>query len=76
MEGKFRVAYLTIEEYTQNHSIARGFYKGGAEPDFAENYLGEVTAGYGRLDEDGYFEFSLEVDQETGKIDELFTEDF
>lgn len=40
----------------------------GEKPSYSIGICGQTTAGYGKLDSYGYWEFPLDVDQETLRI--------
>lgn len=69
MSNKFDTLDIPDEEYEQNGHFAVGMYKEGAEPSFSISNCGSHTAGYGREDGHGYWEFPLTVDQESYKVD-------
>lgn len=46
-------------------AIASDKFKSGVKPDFSTGICGSTTAGYGHLDQNGYFQFPLQVNQET-----------
>lgn len=52
--------------------VAHLLYKSGKKPTFSTNIANVITAGYGKLDSIGEFEFPLEVDQETLQIREIY----
>ena len=65
---RFYTADLTDYEWWQNHARALIKYRDGEKPTFSTGICGSLTAGYGRLDELGYWEFPLYVDQETMEV--------
>lgn len=76
MKDEFYTADIPDKEYEENKSFAIGMYKAGAPPTFSSGICETLTAGYGRLDGYGYWEFPLPVNQETGKIEVHITEEF
>ncbi|MDB4311846.1 hypothetical protein N9937_00310 [bacterium] len=74
--SEFNSADYTQKEYEAMRSFAIGLYKAGEEPKTGMTVKKEITAGYGRIDKYGYFEYSLPVDQKTGKVSVETTEDF
>lgn len=51
------------------HKLAKEFYDRGESPTFSRGICGLITAGYGELDDYGYFEYPLQVNQETLEIE-------
>lgn len=51
-----------------NKILAKAWYKNGRKPDISFSIAETYTAGYGKMDEHGFFEFPLDVDQETQEI--------
>lgn len=48
--------------------VAQDKFKSGQKPSFSSGICGSVTAGYGHLCSNGYFQFPLYVNQETKKV--------
>ena len=58
------------EQFEYVRGVALERYKGGDKSyRFSTGICGLTTAGYGKLDEFGYFEYPLPVDQETLKVE-------
>ena len=55
-------------ELSLNKTIAKDGYKEGRMPDLSHSIAGTYTAGYGKMDDYGFFEYPLDVDQETQEI--------
>jgi len=67
--SEFCIADLADEVYTNNIETAQEVYvKGTQTIHYSRGICDSITAGYGRLDIYGYFEFPLEVDQDTLEI--------
>lgn len=62
-------ADLTDDEFEDNKHIAIKMFKEGYEYTFSNGICESMTAGYGRCDGYGYFEYPLPVDQETWTVD-------
>lgn len=65
---RFYTADYSDEEYYEKQCQAVDWFKEGKEPCFSSGICGALTAGYGRLDYYGYWEYPLPVDQETMKV--------
>lgn len=65
---KFCQADLSDVEWTENCEKAKQMYKEGQPPSYSSGICESITAGYGRLDEYGYWEYPLMVDQKTQRI--------
>ena len=55
------------DEYVREVAIER-YRSGDTSYDFSTGICGLVTAGYGELDDNGYFEYPLLVNQDTYEI--------
>lgn len=80
---EFSVADLSEKEYSENEAFAKGLYLAEVldGKEFSGRYttdtlMGQFRAGYGRTDDYGFFEYPLNVDQETGKISISTTQEF
>lgn len=51
-----------------NEQYALFLFSSGVAPTYSTGICDSVTAGYGKLDQLGYFEFPLIVDQNTYEI--------
>ena len=51
---------------TQKEAYRR--FESGEKPSFSHDLSDEITAGYGKLEWDGTWQYPLEVDQETFKV--------
>lgn len=71
-EGGFYTADLTEEQFNHNQEVAYEKYKSGEEPKYSKGICEAVTAGYGKLDNYGYWEYPLIVDQVTLEIETLY----
>ena len=67
-ENEFSIGELSDSQYEENKERAYLRFRNGEEPSFSGGICGTVTAGYGRLDLYGYWEFPLDVDQDTLNI--------
>lgn len=65
----FCTADLTEEQFLANQDKAYEMYKAGEKPTYSHGICESVTAGYGKLDDYGYWEFPLIVDQHTLEIE-------
>lgn len=65
--SKFYSAYRTDDEYFKAQYIAYQKYHNNEPPNWSQGICGSVTAGYGKLDEYGYWEFPLNVVMFKGK---------
>ena len=66
----YRIADLSDEKYKSNKEYATYLYiVMGENPTYSTSICGSLTAGYGRCDVYGYWEFPLPVNQETKEID-------
>ena len=70
MEGGFYTADLTEEQFLQNQDKAYEMFRIGKECSYSSGICGATTAGYRRLDNYGYWEFPLIVDQVTLEIED------
>lgn len=59
---------LTNKQYKENKLEAIRRYEAGEEPSYSDD-SDNPSAGYGRVDEGGYFEYPLPVNPCTGEID-------
>lgn len=50
---------MTNEQYENNESIALQMWDNGEKPSFSTGICGSLTCGYGKLDENGYWELPL-----------------
>ena len=67
--GDFSIADLSDEDYEHNKGLAKVQLDLIMEPpSFSKGICGSITAGYGRCDSYGYFEFPLQVDQDTLEV--------
>jgi hypothetical protein len=69
----YYTADMSDDEFEANRKRAYEFYEyyvygSGCAPSFSSGICESVTAGYGRLDYYGYWEYPLIVDQETLRI--------
>lgn len=55
---------------TYEEQVAKAYelYFAGVKPSYSTGICESITAGYGKLDYLGYFEYPLEVDQDTWHI--------
>lgn len=53
---------------TESNTPAYIRYMSGKKPTFSTGICGSITAGYGTLDQNGYFEYPLVVCQTTHEI--------
>lgn len=75
MNNKFYVADIPDEDYEANKDMARlKLLMFKYEPMYSTGICGSITAGYGRCDEYGYFEFPLKVNQDTYEVTPYETE--
>lgn len=65
---KFWTGDLSDEQFEKNRQEAYRRYEAGEKPSFSTGICESITAGYGRLDEYGYWEFSLYVENESMEI--------
>ncbi len=68
-EGGFYTADLTEEQFNINQEIAYEKHESGEPPKYSTGICGSITAGYGRLDDYGYWEYPLIVDQVSLEIE-------
>ena len=61
MLQSFSISEIPQSLFDQNCNIAREWFKQGKLPTYSNDICGNLTAGYGRLDYHGYFEYSLVV---------------
>jgi hypothetical protein len=47
-----------------NEEIATERYKAGEKPSYSTGICGSITCGYGKLDQNGYWEFPLYLEEE------------
>lgn len=64
MKDKFYSCERPDEEYYDAMSQAYVWYREGKLPSYSSGICESLTAGYGRLDELGYWEFPLNVSQD------------
>lgn len=65
----FSILDIDPDVYEQNKLIAIKYFKDGKKPSFSMD-IGEInTAGYGRLDSYGYFEYPLPINILNNDID-------
>jgi hypothetical protein len=63
------ITSISNKKYEKNRLIAKYLYAiGNRDYSFSSGICGLTTAGYGRCDEYGYFEYPLTVDQDTYEI--------
>lgn len=65
---KFWQSNIPEWELKINKILAKAWYKNGMKPDISVSIADTYTAGYGKMDDHGFFEFPLDVDQETKEI--------
>lgn len=70
MAKPFYQADLTDSEFEQNYQRAVWWYKQGVPCKWSKGICDSITAGYGRLDEYGYWEFPLRVRDSTVVVGE------
>lgn len=68
MTRQYYTADMSDDEFEANRKKAYGYYESGITPCFSTGICESVTAGYGRLDFYGYWEYPLVVDQNNLKI--------
>lgn len=68
MIGQYYTADMTDEQFAANRKEAYALYIAGHSPNFSKGICDSVTAGYGRLDYYGYWEYPLIVDQKTLRV--------
>lgn len=69
LDEDFSIADLSDEVYTDNLETAQEMYANNTKPvRYSRGICDTITAGYGRFDVYGYYEFPLEVDQDTLEI--------
>lgn len=66
--SEFSIMDIPDDTWEQNRVQAIEWYKQGKKPNFSTGICELTTAGYGRCDSSGYFEYPLNVDQKTHKI--------
>tara|TARA_B100000700_G_scaffold178953_1_gene197620 strand:- start:15103 stop:15312 length:210 start_codon:yes stop_codon:yes gene_type:complete len=59
MFNSFAISDIPDSIFNQNRLIANEWYKQGKRPSYSNDIVGKLTAGYGRLDYHGYFEYPL-----------------
>lgn len=64
----FSISDIPDDVWELNKAQAIEWYKQGKKPAFSLGICELTTAGYGRCDSSGYFEYALTVDQKTRKI--------
>lgn len=64
----FDSGLISNEQWIKNREQAYHWYEQGYPPTFSTGICGTTTAGYGILDEFGYWQYPLIVDQDTDKI--------
>lgn len=52
---------MSDEQYYANMNKAYQWYEAGETPQYSKGICGMITAGYGKLDEYGYWEYPLNV---------------
>lgn len=73
--SEFSIADISDEDYETNKDMARlKLLMFGNTPSFSKGICDSITAGYGRCDEYGYFEFPLQVNQDTLEVTPYTTE--
>lgn len=65
---KFWQANIPDWELRINKILAKAWYKNGRKPDLSVSIADTLTAGYGKMDDHGFFEFPLDVNQEIQEI--------
>ena len=68
-EGGYYTADLTEDQFNTKQELAYEKYEAGEVPSYSKGICDSVTAGYGRLDDYGYWEYPLIVDQFTLEIE-------
>ena len=69
-DGGFYTADLTEEQFLENQQKAYEMFSKGEDYTHSCGICGSITAGYGRLDEYGYWEFPLVVNQKSYAIED------
>ncbi len=69
-EGGFFTADLTEEQFLANQDKAYEMHKAGDKPNYSTGTCESVTEGYGKLDNYGYWEFPLVVNQKSYAIED------
>lgn len=64
----FSICDIPEDVWLHNRAQAIEWHKQGKKPSFSTGICELTTAGYGRCDESGYFEYTLTVDQNTLEI--------
>ena len=64
----FSICDIPEEVWELNKAKAIEWYKQGKKPTFSTGICELTTAGFGRCDSSGYFEYPLTVDQKTNSI--------
>lgn len=65
---KFWQSSIPDWELRINKILAKSWYKNGIKPDISYSICDTYAAGYGKMDDYGFFEFPLDVNQETQEI--------
>lgn len=65
---KFWQCQLSDEQLDKNKQLAKQWHKEGKKPDLSWSIGDFPTAGYGQLDDHGYFEYPLSVNFNTFEI--------
>lgn len=65
---KLSIADLIEARWEENKKVAKERYDLGEHCSYSKGICGTITAGYGMLDEYGYWEFPLDVNQVTLEI--------
>ena len=66
---EFSILDIDVEVYEQNKLIAIKKYKDGVKPLYSKDISDNNTAGYGKVDNYGYFEYPLPLDIHCNDID-------
>tara|TARA_B100002019_G_C21172067_1_gene548979 strand:+ start:549 stop:755 length:207 start_codon:yes stop_codon:yes gene_type:complete len=64
MLESFSISDIPESIFNQNRLIANHWYKDGKLPTYSNDIGGNLTAGYGRVDYHGYFEYPLVVEND------------
>ena len=68
MIQQYYTADMDDDQFEANRKKAYEYYESWTTPCFSTGICGSVTAGYGRLDFYGYWEYPLFVDQNNLKV--------
>jgi hypothetical protein len=66
--SSFFTGDISDEQFEENKKEAIKRFENGERPSYSTGICESVTAGYGRLDDYGYWEYPLPVNQKTFKI--------